>query len=269
VPATKGASAERDEVRSGIYADILGKIMTGKWPPGRRLVEEELAQAYHVSRTPIREILFALEKDGIIERSRNRGAKVVSFTPDDVEEIYEIRKTLECLAVRNAVRNLQLNDLLSLERRLEELRRKEKAPKWNHRQAELDLELHRLIVSSSGNRRLAAYLENLSLLIQSLRLVGYRNDQHARRAGEEHLAIVRALLRRDPATAEQLLADHIETSKRNALELFFWTRSESEGLALREGAGRPESGQAAGASAVFRCCLAPCAADRRDTGHAG
>lgn len=220
----QGAREERDQekdaVNSQIYSDILGKIVSGDFSPGQRLIEEELAATYAISRTPIREILFALERDGLVERSRNRGARVVAFTPDDVEQIYEIRGALECLAVRTAVRSLPLREVLELERRLASLNEKTTAD-WNDRQAEVDIELHRLIVEHSGNRRLALYLDNISLLLHSLRLLGYRNSAHARRAGEEHLEIVRALLRRDAQAAERLLADHIEVSKRNALELFF------------------------------------------------
>lgn len=216
----------REQLKSKVYADILGKIMSGHYPSNQRLVEEELAQTYSLSRTPIREILFALEKDGLVERTRNCGAKVVSFTPDDVEQIYEIRCALECLSVRRAVRNLRLNDLLEFERRLEELNQHQ-GPKWNQKQAEIDFELHRLIVSHSGNRRLVAYLENISLLIHSLRLIGYGDNQHARQAGEEHLAIVRALLRRDVELSERLLASHIHASQRNALGLFSRQRERS------------------------------------------
>jgi DNA-binding GntR family transcriptional regulator len=86
------------------------------------LVEEDLASAHDVSRTPIREILFALERDGLVKRVKNQGAKVVAFTADDVEEIYEIRKALESLAVRRAVPNLKLNDLFEFERESTDLR---------------------------------------------------------------------------------------------------------------------------------------------------
>lgn len=208
-----------EQFRSHLYAEILGRIISGEYPPGSRLVEEELAATHDVSRTPIREVLFALERDGLVRRVKNQGAKVVAFTADDVEEIYEIRKALERLAVRRAVPNLKLNDLLEFEKELEKLN-SHKGPEWNDRQAAVDLRLHRLIVRYSGNRRLIAYLENISLLIHSLRLVGYREDRHARRAGEEHLGIVRALKARDARLAEELLASHIDTSKRNAIELF-------------------------------------------------
>jgi len=208
-----------EQFRSHLYAEILGKIISGEYRPGSRLVEEELASTHEVSRTPIREVLFALERDGLVRRVKNQGAKVVAFTADDVEEIYEIRKALEILAVRKAIPNLRLNDLLQFERELEELN-SHKGSNWNDRQATVDLRLHRLIVRYSGNRRLISYLENISLLIHSLRLVGYREDRHARRAGEEHLGIVRALKARDAPLAEELLVNHLDTSKRNAIELF-------------------------------------------------
>jgi DNA-binding GntR family transcriptional regulator len=203
-----------------IYADIVGKILSGEFPPGQRLVEEELAKAYRISRTPIREVLMALQRDGLAERVPNRGARVISFTPDDVEEIYEIRQALECLSIRAAARNLKLSDLREFEQRLLVINR-EQDPAWKEKQAELDLQLHHWINSHSENRRLTAYLENISLLIHSLRLLGYANEVSARQAGQEHLAIVRALLRRDAELATRLLADHIENSKRHALDAYF------------------------------------------------
>jgi len=99
-------------------------------------------------------------------------------------------------------------------------------------QAELDLELHSFLISHSRNRRLVADLENISLLIHSLRLVGYHHDENARRAGQQHLAIVRALLRRDSELAERLLAEHIETSKHNVLGLLLHQQESGNGLPL-------------------------------------
>ena len=198
--------------------------MRGEFAPGSRLVEEELARVYNVSRTPIREVLFALERDGLVERTRNRGARVASFTADDVEEIYEIRKALECAAIAHANGNVKLADLLELAERLERLKA-ETGPKWKEEHAAIDVALHRLIVASSRNRRMITYLENISVLIHSLRLLGYRDEAHARRAGMEHLKIVQALVRRDVPEAQRLLSEHLEQSKRNALEIFLQKRT--------------------------------------------
>ena len=213
-----------EEQYSDLYAGVLAQIMKGEFAPGSRLVEEELARTYNVSRTPIREVLFALERDGLVERTRNRGARVASFTADDVEEIYEIRKALECAAIGHANGNVKLADLLQLAEKLEKLKT-ETRPKWKEEQAAIDMDLHRLIVAASANRRMIAYLENISVLIHSLRLLGYRDEAHARQAGEEHLQIVKALLRRDVREAQQLLSSHLEQSKRNALEIFLQKRT--------------------------------------------
>lgn len=203
-----------------LYADILDKIVQGQFPAGHHLVEENLARAYHVSRTPIREVLVLLQKDGLIKRSLNRGAEVVSFAPDDVEQIYEIRSALECLALRKAAHRIRLGDLIEIERRLL-IANQRTSKTWKQDQSEIDLRLHGLIISHSGNPRLTGYLENVALLTHSLRLIGYRNEEYALSAGEEHLAIVQALLRRDASMAERLLQAHIDSSMHHVLELFF------------------------------------------------
>lgn len=204
---------------ANLHFEILRKIVTGEFQPGQRLVEEELALEFQVSRTPIREILIKLERDGVVLRLRNHGARVTAFTPDDVEQIYEIRKALECLGVRNAAKNLKLIDLLEFERRMEESSMSKDAH-FVQKELGLDFEFHKLIMSHSGNRRLATYLENLSMLVHSLQLLSYRVEQHAKAVNDEHLAVVRALLRRDADLAERLLGEHIEASKRRALAFF-------------------------------------------------
>ena len=79
------ADSAREQTKGRIYADIVSKILAAELGVGQRLKEQDLAQTHKVSRTPIREILIALERDGLVERIRNRGAEVISFTPDDVE----------------------------------------------------------------------------------------------------------------------------------------------------------------------------------------
>jgi DNA-binding GntR family transcriptional regulator len=220
--STEMGAQENDSgrVESTLYGSIVEKIMSGEFPAGRRLVEEELARKYNVSRTPVREVLFALQRDGLVERVRNQGARVVSFTPDDVEEIFDLRKALECFCVPKAVRTLKLNDLLGLERRLGSLI-ESRGSKWGDQAAEIDLELHAIIVKGSANRRLIAYTERIRRLQHSLQLAGYRIEEHVRQSAREHLGIVRALLRRDVELAQTLLAEHIENGKGHALERFF------------------------------------------------
>jgi len=216
-----GTAATSADVQSRLYGAIVEQIISGELAAGERLVEENLAATYNVSRTPVREVLFALEKDGLIERVRNQGARVTAFTPGDVEEVFDIRKALECFSVANAVRTVKLSDWMELERRLAEALSSKKRATLESEFADIDITLHRMIVRGSGNRRLVSYVEHVSLLLRSLQMAGYRKSAHVQESAQEHLAVLRALVRRDAMAAQDLLAQHIEQGKRHALELFF------------------------------------------------
>lgn len=209
-----------EAIKEDIYRGILRMIMTSELRHGQHLTEEALANTYHVSRTPIREALFALEKDGIIERVHGRGARVATFTPDDVEQIYEVRKALETCALSKAVANLGFTGLLRLKRDLHEASRK-KGLDSSNRHKEIDLKLHKMIVEASGNRRLITYYRNISMLSDSLKLASYRDERHVKKIGAQHLAIVEALLRRDAERSKKLLRRHIEDGCRSAIEVFY------------------------------------------------
>lgn len=210
--------------KSRIYADVLKRILRGDLKPGERLVETQLADQYSVSRTIIREVLFMLTRDELVERHHNRGTQVVSFTPDDVEDLYEIRKNLELLALRTAIPAMPLEPLFDFERRLRVLNAKP-ASQTAAQHAELDIALHGFIFAHCRNRRLISYLENISQLIHSLRLLGYELEDVVRQTGEQHLALVQAFIRRDIPLAEKILAEHIDISKRNALEMLLVQRA--------------------------------------------
>lgn len=209
-----------EAIKEDIYRGILQMIMTNDLRHGQRVIEEALAKTYHVSRTPIREALFSLEKDGIIERVHGCGARVATFTPDDVEQIYEVRKALECCALPKAVNSLPFTGLLQLRHDLEEVDRMKYAH-CSQRQKEVDLKLHKMIVDASGNRHLISYYGNISLLTDSLKLMSYRNEAHAKEIGKQHSAIIEALLRREAEEADELLRHHIDDGCRNAVEIFF------------------------------------------------
>lgn len=213
-----------------LYRAILERILTGDLAAGQRLVEEDLADTYKVSRTPIRETLFALQKDGLVVRERNKGARVASFTADDVEELFDIRKALEVSCVPNAVLTLRLNELLDLERRLRNLSNL-KGLQLRNEQSKLDLEMHSQLISHSRNRRLIAYMGALSMLINSLQLASYRLETRPDEAVTEHLDIVHALLDRDVATTQRLLGEHIDNGKRNAVEILIRFGSGAKGRA--------------------------------------
>ena len=83
-----------------IAYDVLKKaIITGEIPAGERIVETEYADRLHISRTPLREALRKLERDGLVEYVMRRGVIVHAFTTEDVDQIYTIRNALEMLTL--------------------------------------------------------------------------------------------------------------------------------------------------------------------------
>ncbi len=93
---------------------IRESILAGRIPAGARIAELDLARQLSVSRTPIREALSRLAAEGLVELSPNRGARVSSWTPEELREIFEVRLRLEPYAVRQAVPLLSEADLAEL-----------------------------------------------------------------------------------------------------------------------------------------------------------
>jgi DNA-binding GntR family transcriptional regulator len=213
---------KQDNQRARLYREILRKIVAGEYPPGQRLIEESLAREHDVSRTPVREVLALLEGDGLVKRVRNRGAQVMSFTADDIEEIYEIRKALECHCAAHVIvaKTVTLSELHDFEREMLRLLNGSGA-KWREQVAEADLKLHLRIVQGTNNKRLSSYMQSVSLLREALQLVGYGDEEHVRHSAEQHVEIIRGLLARNVERTRHLLAEHLEYGKRVALEVFF------------------------------------------------
>ena len=97
--------------RQAIIESLLSDVMHGRLRPGQHLVTQELAERYGTSHTPIREALIALEGVGMIDLLPNRGATVRRVTTQDIREICQVRRVLECEAVRSACGRIELAQL--------------------------------------------------------------------------------------------------------------------------------------------------------------
>lgn len=196
------------------YTTLFNRIIHGTYPANTRLKEDELAEEFKVSRTPIRETLRLLQQDGLLEILPNRGARVYGFTVDDLEDIYEIRRVLEVLALDFAAPSMSINGLVELRESIEAIKDIDDAKKH----AELDAELHRYIIESSRRRRLINMLNQLFHLLQTFRELGFRDIQVRKSTYGEHLELIDALSVRDISRAKEVLARHITNSKNRILQ---------------------------------------------------
>ncbi len=91
-------------LRSLVSDELRRLVVTGELPPGSRIVEDRLAERLGVSRNPVREALQALAAEGFVEILPRRGAVVAQITPEQAEDLFDVRTALEPLAARLAAR---------------------------------------------------------------------------------------------------------------------------------------------------------------------
>ncbi len=223
----KPLSCDHGLRRQAIVQSLLTDVFQGKLRPGQRLVTQDLAERFGVSHTPIREALICLAGIGILDLVPNRGAIVRRVTTQDVHEVCQVRRVLECEATRRACGRIHLAQLHALADGIKRLMTvpAPDAADFITQARTLDSKLHDLIADSCGNAFLAKELNRLKILFRAFRDVAWehdeaRNDFH-RLAEEarEHLAIVEALLAGDGRGAALAMATHIRSGSR------YWSRA--------------------------------------------
>jgi len=198
---------------------IREMILRGELPPGERLGEEALAERLGVSRTPIRQALPALAREGLLAAAGRRGYVVRSFSPEDVLDAIETRGLLEGLAARRIAERGASPELLEkLKNCLAEgdailaKRRFESADEQHY--SEMNGRFHALIVEGAGSRILAdALARNDHVPFASASAVAFSGDTAQllpvlNYAHRQHHAIVQALENRESARAEALMREH-------------------------------------------------------------
>lgn len=215
-----GASLKCDHGlrRQAIVASLLTDVFQGGLRAGQHLVTRELATRFGVSHTPIREALIALAGIGVIDLLPNRGAVVRRVTPRDVREICQVRRVLECEAVRLACGRIDPNELATLKTGLQkqaEAANIASRGEFIEEARALDSRLHDRIAASCGNAFLAMELSRLKTLFRAFRDVAWAHDEarnDSRRLAEEsheHLAIVEGLAASDARAASRAMSRHI------------------------------------------------------------
>lgn len=202
-------------VKDDIFQILFDRVANGYYEPGCRLTEQMFADEFSISRTPIREVLNQLASLGLVKISPNKGAEVIGLTCDDVEEMYDIRKVLELLALESALPNIRLQDLSRLRTLIESI----KPDTDLNTVAKIDYELHSYIVNQSGKSRLKSILNQLYILL--IRNSSFPMEGRTQELCAEHLEIIDTLFLRDEQKAKDVLSKHLEKSKTIALEYMF------------------------------------------------
>jgi DNA-binding GntR family transcriptional regulator len=196
-----------NQVREAVYRHLKDLLLSGRFAPGERLSEPLLAQTLGVSRTPVREALMRLSEEGLVELVPGKGARVRTFTPEEVEEVYRVRALLEGEAAREAALKATPEALEALEARLRAI--DEAAPEDHLEQMRRDLEFHKALVRLSGNRTLFRLYEDLLSTLALIRAAEPTRSQDPE-TRRQHRAILEALRLRDPEGARRAVEAHLD-----------------------------------------------------------
>jgi DNA-binding GntR family transcriptional regulator len=194
----------RRPLREDVHAALRARIVEGQLLPGGRLQDVQLAAELGVSRTPVREALLRLVRDGLVENDPNRGFFVAPFSRREVLEIYPIIWTLECMALE-ASAPPTLPQMKALQQLNGEMASVVADPL---RRLELDMRWHHALVELSGNQRLLDLLAGLKQLVRRYETVYMQDQSLVRQSTRDHTAIVEALGQKKTKLAMQLLKEN-------------------------------------------------------------
>ncbi len=198
------------------YHAVRDGIIAGRFPPSRRITEQEVAAAAGVSRTPVREALRRLHAEGLVDFRPNQGAMVTAWSADETEEIFELRELLESHGARRAAQRATDAQIATL-RELAERQQEEAIARrdgYLERVCALNSRFHRELQEAAASPRLSQAL--ISILEAPLVLKTFENysPEELARSAAHHLEIVRAIEHRDGDWAASVMRSHVLAARR-------------------------------------------------------
>ena len=194
-----------------VYQRLKLDIFEFRLLPGTRFSENEIAARGHVSRTPVREALLRLQREGFVDVLAKSGWRVRELDFDRFEHLYDARIVLELDAVRKLCSSEPQETLAALKKAWLVLP-KQRLTDWIA-VAQLDEEFHATLVAAAGNPELARMHADVTERIRIVRRLDFTQAERIQYTYEEHAAILRAILARKPQQATLLLRSHIQQSK--------------------------------------------------------
>jgi DNA-binding GntR family transcriptional regulator len=212
-------------MKENLVAALQEDIVFGRLAPGARLVEEELAERFHTKRHVLREAFVELERFGLIERRRNRGASVRRLTLEDVNQIYAVREILERAAAAQIAFDKKHYQLIEAAQK-----RHDAAVEAGDAKAvfRANFEFHDALFAACGNPYLAAAIDDFRRKTHVVWSYAIVKPEYFRNAQREHRAMLRALREGDRRRLIELCAAHLNISRQAYLQTHRLRFTESE-----------------------------------------
>lgn len=192
-----------------LYGRLKERIISGVYEEGFSLRQEALARDFGTSRIPVREALFLLEGDGLVEFKPHKGAVVKSLTLEELKELFHLRAVLECDMLRHAIPRMREEDFIKAEAAHQKYRKISKTGKDHHLLPDLNLEFHMCLYRPSG----------LAMSMNMVRSINANTDRYrrfqlglhgpAKCSYREHAALLEKCREWDVEGAVNILEKHI------------------------------------------------------------
>jgi len=194
--------------KDAAYLALRERIVGRQIPPGSPLREIQLAKELGISRTPLREAIRQLSRDGLVECSPHCGARVVQPSAQLVSNIFQIREALEGIAARHAAEKMDHHRLREMRRLFEDLRQRIASEDFQ----DVGDMIHEEILYACGNHDLSALMANYREMIRWFQRLASEVPGRLGESFREHEAILCALEARDPEWAEHAARSHVRNT---------------------------------------------------------
>ncbi len=200
-----------------IYEKLKEEIISRKRKVGEKLVERDLAQAFKVSITPVRDALRKLEDEGLVVKS-GKLRSVRGISAKELSDYYEVRLLLEPKATEKAARNLSEEQQKEMENLLDKM--KEAAQKEDYNTLDiLNRRFDEIIYEACGNKYLKQVLQEILAITLPYREIASRIPERTNIMIEEHRAIYEAIKSGDGKKAAELVEKHIKGSANRVIRV--------------------------------------------------
>ncbi|WP_246476545.1 GntR family transcriptional regulator [Salicibibacter cibi] len=198
-------SINKDALSHQIVDNITEQIISGELKPGDKLVEKNYADAYGISRAPIRDALYILKLEGLVEKMPRKGAIVREYTQTEIFDLLEIRNFLESLAM-NRIATFGINDhiLKQMNEKLEDMQSEQNPVKYS----KLNHLFHQSIIDMSKSQMIQDMYRRLGIPLLMIQTASFSKEGNIDKSVEEHRLLVSYLYNDKLTNAHQLLERH-------------------------------------------------------------
>ena len=210
------APMRRADAAGQAYRLLSDRIAAGAFEPGARLKESAVAESLGVSRTPVREALRRLAAEGLVEMHPNRGAQLVSYTPEEIADMFAVRLELEPMASGLAVPRFDDEGLAELAELADQMSFLVRGDRDLSQLGELNREFHDKILLTCGNRALRAAVHAVVRPAVVHRTFHAYSPDALQRSVSHHQELVTAARHGDAEWAESVMRTHLMAARNTA-----------------------------------------------------